>query len=167
MASSKTERFVRLLESTIRRVVREELDYVISKGTVLESQRKTLVNKVPEKAIKSNPVMRSTAKQKSDKKLTYTKDPVLNEILHNTVSDIEPDPVVYEDTNPVNHPTISDDNASTRQWRIRNNGEIPTTIDGKPVDINNENVKLVLEATTRDYSAFLKRVDEKDKNRKV
>lgn len=161
MASSKTEKFVRLLESTIRRVVREELDYVISKGTVLESQRKTLVNKVPEKAIKSNPVMRSTAKQKSDKKLTYTKDPVLNEILQNTVSDIEPVTFEDEDSSPVRYSDIIDDIPRT------NSNEILTTIDGKPVDTNNENVKTVLEAVNRDYSSFLKRVDEKDKNRKV
>ena len=161
MASSKTERFVKLLESTIRRVVREELDYVISKGTVLESQRKTQVKVEPEKVIKSKPVMRPTVKRQPDKKLTYTKDPVLNEILQNTVSDIEPVTFEDEDSSPVRYSDIIDDIPRT------NSNEILTTIDGKPVDTNNENVKTVLEAVNKDYSSFLKRVDEKDKNRKV
>lgn len=143
-----------LIREEVRSAVRDEMQALnevkkttthrLTADTILESMRST--------------AGRSTGVNTTTSKKTFSKDPLLNDLLNDTASA----PVVNEGT-------MRFDSSMAQAFGYSNAGfeSGPTTVapthdlDGRPVDMNNEKVATVVNAMTRDYSALMKAIDKK------
>jgi hypothetical protein len=142
-----------LIREEVRAAVRDEMQALnevkkttkqrLTADTILESMRSTAG---------------STVAHTTTQKKTFSKDPLLNDLLNDTAS-----------TPVVNEGTLRFDSGMAQAFGYGNAGfeSGPTTVapthdlDGRPVDMNNEKVATVVNAMTRDYSALMKAIDKK------
>lgn len=148
----KTDGFVKLL----RKVIREEVSNAIKAELkpILNEVRSTKHN-INLQEIVSTP-NRSTT---SSKKRQYTKNSMLNDLLNETAA--MPSIDTSEDWNA---PGIK----SNHGYALETGANRPLAtsgIKGEAVDMSNEQVASAVNAMTKDYSALMKAIDEKKKNR--
>lgn len=151
----KTDGFVKLL----RKVIREEV------SNAIKAELKPILNEVRStrhdinlQEIASTP-NRSTT---SSKKRQYTKNSMLNDLLNETATA----PIIdsAEDWNTPDFKANLSDAIGMRPEPT----SLPLAtsgIKGEAVDMSNEQVASAVNAMTKDYSALMKAIDEKKKNR--
>ena len=151
----KTDGFVKLL----RKVIREEV------SNAIKAELKPILNEVRStrhdinlQEIASTP-NRSTT---SSKKRQYTKNSMLNDLLNETATS----PIIdsAEDWNTPEFKANLSDAIGMRPEPT----SLPLAtsgIKGEAVDMSNEQVASAVNAMTKDYSALMKAIDEKKKNR--
>lgn len=144
--------------NTLRKVIREEVQLAVRtemKRMLTETKsdhKKTISHGLELDRIASQPPVKRTERR------TFSKDPLLNDLLNETA-------------------TVPTDDWATIDFRsemaqafggMRGNGDsnIPfvapqTDIDGRPVNMANEQVATAVNAMTKDYSALMKAIDKK------
>ena len=151
----KTDGFVKLL----RKVIREEV------SNAIKAELKPILNEVRStrhdinlQEIASTPNRSTTSR----KKRQYTKNSMLNDLLNETAATPTIDSA--EDWNtPEFNANLSDAigmRPDPTSLPLATSG-----IKGEAVDMSNEQVASAVNAMTKDYSALMKAIDKKKKNR--
>jgi len=151
----KTDGFVKLL----RKVIREEV------SNAIKAELKPILNEVRStkhtinlQEIAGAPDRSST----SSKKKQYTKNSMLNDLLNETASQPAVEPAIDWNT-PEFKSNLAD---AIGRKPVPSSLPLATTgIKGEAVDMSNEKVATAVNAMTKDYSALMKAIDEKKKNR--
>ena len=153
----KAKDLAQLLEVIVRKVVREELKPIIteikraSKPLIKETKSKSKTVKDP-LDIDSSEIFKEEKVSTPSKPKTFVKNPMLNEMLNQTMNDGE-------------WRTMDSQFGSNQAQRWVDNGSTsaaPTQdIDGRPVDTSNPEVANVMGAITKDYSQLMKAIDKK------
>ena len=141
--------------NTLRKVIREEVQAAVR----TEMKRMLSENKTDhKKTITHGLELEQLVNLQSSKRKTFSKDPMLNDLLNETA-------------------TLPADEWTTMNFRsemaqafggMRGNGDtnVPfvapqTDLDGRPVNMANEQVATAVNAMTKDYSALMKAIDKK------
>jgi hypothetical protein len=153
----KAKQLAELLEVIVRKVVREELKPIIteikraSKPLIKETKSKSKTVKDP-LDIDLSEILKEEKVSTPSKPKTFVKNPMLNEMLNQTMNDGE-------------WRTLDSQFGYNQAQRWVDNGSTsvaPTTdIDGKPIDTNNEQVAAAVGAMTKDYSQLMKAIEKK------
>jgi hypothetical protein len=158
----KAKDLAQLLEVIVRKVVREELKPMLKeiksnrpKHTITELNgggKKGVVKDPTDLDLKEIFGREVVENKKTSKPKTFVKNPMLNEMLNQTMNDGE-------------WRTMDSQFGSNQAQRWVDNGSTsaaPTQdIDGRPVDTSNPEVANVMGAITKDYSQLMKAIDKK------
>lgn len=158
----KAKDLAQLLEVIVRKVVREELKPMLKeiksnrpKHTITELNgggKKGVVKDPTDLDLKEIFGREVVENKKTSKPKTFVKNPMLNEMLNQTMNDGE-------------WRTMDSQFGSNQAQRWVDNGSTsaaPTQdIDGRPVDTSNPEVANVVGAITKDYSQLMKAIDKK------
>jgi hypothetical protein len=139
------------IKNYINKIVEREVDKKI------QSLKKEILSEIKRERI-AKPIISEKTKQLSKpilnkKQRTIVKDPLLNEILLST-SPLESETNMYE-LNSISH-NYNDDGYTS----VLPNNTITEDSEGRAINKNKDEVKSVLDVMNRDYSKFLKKVDE-------
>lgn len=142
-----TKSFIKAL----RTIIREEVQTAVRtelRSLLTEQSKKTYTPAVTETVMHS--------KKQSQKPKSFVKDPLLNDLLNDTASR----PLNLSEGN-----TLSFTSDMAQAFGVMRNEATAVApahdLDGRPVDINNEQVATVVNAMTKDYSALMKAIDKK------
>ena len=141
---ANTKKIISLIREIVRQEVQKEVKQIfIKEGMKSMAQKSTLVEDTVMEVLPER-------KPKPKKKVTYTNNPVLNDILNDTTS-------LKENSD------WSTMNFKSEMAQSFGQPKIPpvTDIQGKPVDTSNKNVATVVNAMTKDYSQLMKAIDKK------
>ena len=158
----KAKDLAQLLEVIVRKVVREELKPMLKeiksnrpKHTITELNgggKKGVVKDPTDLDLKEIFGREVVENKKTSKPKTFVKNPMLNEMLNQTMNDGE-------------WRTMDSQFGSNQAQRWVDNGSTsaaPTQdIDGRPVDTSNPEVANVMGAITKDYSQLMKAIEKK------
>ena len=145
----KSQGFVKLLRKVIREEVRSAVKEILAEERT--DHKQVIDHGMSLAEIAENPM----PGRRVSKKKKFTKDSMLNDILNETAA--------------------NGDFASMKQGGMYTSDMAPsfarpgktqtlatTDTNGKPVDMNNQNVASVMNAMTRDYSGLIKAIDKKN-----
>lgn len=140
-----------LIREEVRAAVRDEIQS-------LNENVKSSTNRLSTKDIYENLNTKPSVSKPVAKKKSFTKDPLLNELLNDTAR--RPTQLTE------NYDTFGMFSAEMAQgfgtMRSTEPAVAPSRdLDGRPVNMNNENVATVVNAMTKDYSALMKAIDKK------
>jgi hypothetical protein len=144
--------------NTLRKVIREEVQAAVrTEMKRMLSENKTSHTKTITHGLELEQMANFQASKRQERK-TFSKDPMLNDLLNETA-------------------TLPADEWTTMNFRsemaqafggMRGNGDtnVPfvapqTDLDGRPVNMANEQVAATVNAMTKDYSALMKAIDKK------
>jgi hypothetical protein len=144
--------------NTLRKVIREEVQAAVrTEMKRMLSENKTDHKKTITHGLELEQMANRQTSKRQDRK-TFSKDPLLNDLLNETA-------------------TLPSDEWTTMNFRsemaqafggMRGNGDMnvpfvapQTDIDGRPVNMDNEQVATAVNAMTKDYSALMKAIDKK------
>ncbi len=145
----KTEGFVKLLRKVIREEVRSAVKEILAEERT--NHKQVIDHGISLAEIADNPVPnRPTAKRKK-----FTKDSMLNDILNETAA-------TADFGNMREGGMYTSDMAPSFARPGKAQTLATTDTNGKPVDMNNQNVASVMNAMTKDYSGLIKAIDKKN-----
>lgn len=142
-----TKSFIKAL----RTIIREEVQ------SAVRNELRSLLTEQPKKSY--TPTVTETAmhsKKQMQKPKSFVKDPLLNDLLNDTASR----PLNLSEGNMM---SFTSDMAQAF-GAMRSNGPsiVPSyDLDGRPVNVENDNVATVVNAMNKDYSALMKAIDKK------
>ena len=151
-----------LIREEVRAAVREEIKVLTENKQLPKPKTKLTAEAIWESMGSSAGTgARSMGAHTTTPKKSFSKDPLLNDLLNDTAS--RPTQVVE------GYDTIGAYSAEMAQGFGIMRGADPTTpvvapprdLDGRPVNMDNENVANVVNAMTKDYSALMKAIDMK------
>jgi len=154
----ESKSFVKLLRKVIREevcaAVRTEIKSVLNENTTVTKHESDLQK-----------IVGDTKKYKPKAKKKFTKNSMLNDILNETAtsadfSTMRDGPAVMQQE----YPSMGNYKAEMADSFGMQRGPAPLTttgINGEPMNMNNEGVKAVASAMTKDYSALMKAIDKK------
>lgn len=136
---------------TLRTIIREEVQSAVRTelhSLLTEQTKKSYTGPVTKLPIHS--------KKQLQKTKSFVKDPLLNEMLNDTASR----PLNLSEGNTMSF--TSDMAQAFGMMRSSEPSIMPAhDLDGRPVNMNNDNVATVVNAMTKDYSALMKAIDKK------
>ena len=146
-----TKKFIEAL----RKVIREEVQ------TAVRTEVKKLLseNKVSHKKTIDHGLQLERMTNQRGKK-SYSKDPMLNDLLNETATI----PAPVDEWSTMNFRSeMAQAFSGMRQMTDDNIPHVapPTDLDGRPVNMGNEQVASAVTAMTKDYSALMKAIDKK------
>jgi hypothetical protein len=144
--------------NTLRKVIREEVQLAVrTEMKRVLTENKTDHKKTITHGLELDQLANHQVSSRHERK-TFSKDPMLNDLLNETA-------------------TLPADDWTTMNFRsemaqafggMRSNGDtnVPfiapqTDLDGRPVNMANEQVAATVNAMTKDYSALMKAIDKK------
>jgi hypothetical protein len=140
--------------NALRKIIREEVQLAVR----TEMKRMLTENKTDHKKVIQHGLELNRITEKPVTKKTYSKDPLLNDLLNETA------------TVPAEQWPTMDFRSEMAQafggMRQHMDSDIPfvapaTDINGSPVNMSNEKVATAVNAMTKDYSALMKAIDKK------
>ncbi len=143
----ESKSFVKLL----RKIIREEVSKAV-KQVLTESNTKSVTN-----GMSLTSAMNTSAPSRPRTKKQYTKNSMLNDLLNETAST----PVSQELTD---YSTMNFRSEMAEAFGMSSNQPqalATRDINGKPVNMQNENVAKTVDLMTKDYSALMKAIDKK------
>jgi hypothetical protein len=156
----KAKQLADLLEVIVRKVVREELKPIItevrnaSKPILKETKKKNkrTSNRIQKDPLDISDVLKEERASNPTEKKTFVKNPMLNEMLNETMQDGE-----------WRNMDAQFGSNQAQAWSGRETTTVAPTqdIDGRPVDTSNPEVANVMGAITKDYSQLMKAIDKK------
>jgi len=147
----KSDGFVKLL----RKVIREEVRNAIkAELTPILNEVKSTKHDDNLQEVASLPLRRKAKHQNQQ----YTKNPMLNDLLNETAASTAVDTIADWGTSDLKSNMAAAIGMGTKPLAT-------TGIKGEAVDMSNENVASAVNAMTKDYSALMKAIDKKKKNR--
>jgi hypothetical protein len=143
--SSKS--FVKLLRKVIREEVRAAVKEILTEQPVNHKQ------------VIDHGIRLSELSEAPKPKKTFSKNSMLNDLLNETSGLAPEGPMVGQDYPSLGNfkSEMADSFGMSRQPQAL----ATTTTDGKPVNMNNENVAKTVENMTKDYSQLMKAIDKK------
>lgn len=140
-----------LIREEVRAAVRDEIQS-------LNENVRSSSNKLSTRDIYENLNTKTVASKPITKKKSFTKDPLLNELLNDTAN--------RPTTMAESYDTFGTFSAEMARGFGTARSTEPAVIphhdlDGRPVNMKNENVATVVNAMTKDYSALMKAIDKK------
>ena len=151
--------FVKLLRKVIREEVRSALKETLNEQKV---DHKKVINHGMD-------LHNIVAKDKpKTKKRSFTKNSILNDLLNETAQtadfgSMREGPLVMQDSYPSTD--FKSEMAESIGTSMQPQSLATTDTNGKPVDMSNENVAKTVGIMTKDYSALMKALDKKDKQK--
>lgn len=157
--AKKSNKLVSLIKELVRQEVKKELTEIFIKEGIKSVTENISKNDVVEVLPKRKP--------KPKKQVTYTKNPVLNDILNETANagtdEYEEYPTMtgktFDSTRMAE--TIGYGNVMGNAESRRKQGAIQTA-QAAGADTNNEAVQNVMQDLTKDYRGVMKALDKKD-----
>ena len=156
----KAKQLAQLVEVIVRKVVREELKPIIaevrnaSKPILKETKKKNkrTSNRIQKDPLDISDVLKEERASNPTEKKTFVKNPMLNEMLNETMQDGE-----------WRNMDAQFGSNQAQAWSGRETTTVAPTqdIDGRPVDTSNPEVANVMGAITKDYSQLMKAIDKK------
>ncbi len=144
--------------NALRKIIREEVQLAVrTEMKNMLTENKTNHSKTITHGLELDQMANHQASRRQDRK-TFSKDPMLNDLLNETA------------TLPADEwATINFKSEMAQAFGgMRSNGDsnVPyiapqTDIDGRPVNMANEQVATAVNAMTKDYSALMKAIDKK------
>ena len=159
----ETKSFFKLL----RKIIREEVQTAVRKEVrPLLKDQKINHKQVIEHGVNLHKIAKEPIPRK---KKVFTKNGMLNDILNETATTADfgtmnQDPIISQtDTYPtMGNKTFNSSMAESFEPTNQKPQSLATTdLDGRPVDMNNENVANTVKVMTKDYSALMKAIDKK------
>lgn len=146
--------------NALRKIIREEVQLAVR----TEMKRVLTENKTDHKKVIQHGVQLNRITDQHVSKKTFSKDPLLNDLLSETAA---------APHTATDWPTMDFRSEMAQAFggmRQMMDDGIPhvapqTDIDGKPVNLSNENVASAVTAMTKDYSALMKAIDKKKGSR--
>ena len=147
--------------NALRKIIREEVQLAVR----TEMKRMLTENKTDHKKVIQHGVQLNRITDQHVSKKTFSKDPLLNDLLNETAT--TPTAATHD------WPTMDFRSEMAQAFggmkQLMDN-DIPhvapsTDMDGKPVNLSNENVASAVPAMTKDYSALMKAIDKKKGSR--
>ena len=150
----ETKSFVKLL----RKVIREEVSTALRN---ILAEQKVDHNKVMSHGMDLHKIVEHPSPYSTKKKKTYTKDNMLNDLLNETAATGDFASMMQSTDYPTMGGMKTSAMAETFGMSRQPQALATTTSDGRPVDMNNENVAKTVNLMTKDYSALMKAIDKK------
>ena len=153
----KAKDLAQLLEVIVRKVVREELKPILSE---VKKSQKPIIKETKSKKVETDPldidmrkILAIEENKKTSKPKTFVKNSMLNEMLNETHQS-------GEWRNIDGNPYTSN---QAQSFVSRGSTTVAPTqdIDGRPVDVNNQEVASVMNVINKDYSQLMKTIDKK------
>ena len=151
----KAKDLAQLLEVIVRKVVREELKPILSE---VKKSQKPIIKEIKSKKVKVDPLDINISEiiaedRKASKPKTFVQNEMLNEMLNETHQSGEWKNI---DGNPYT-------SNQAQSFVSRGSTTVAPTqdIDGRPVDVNNQEVASVMNVINKDYSQLMKTIDKK------
>tara|TARA_B100000287_G_scaffold111933_1_gene104308 strand:+ start:185 stop:676 length:492 start_codon:yes stop_codon:yes gene_type:complete len=156
----KTNKLVEIIKNAVRDVVREELKEALSEKSLTKENIAHGINLVDLQNAPKNPHEQGTQRKKKQD-FTFSKDPVLNKILNETAAEKDEWPTLGKKT-------YNREDARAGLASMMGYGDLSQTTgkpsveqmlpnDRKHVQVSDD----MAEVLTKDYSALMKKVEEK------
>lgn len=137
---------------TLRTVIREEVQLAVR----TEMKKLLTESKTDHKQVINHGMALSQIANKKEQK-TYAKNPMLNDLLNETAT------VPADEWSTINFRSEMAQAFGGMRGMVDDVPHIApsTDLDGRPVNMNNEQVASAVTAMTKDYSALMKAIDKK------